>query len=146
MSDPSVAAARIAVSEGCTEPTATSNLDIELNRSTLDGIAKEWVERTLVPCQKALHDAGLRPADIHEILLVGGQTRMPAIRRAVHELFGQVPDTSVNPEESVARGAAVMAAMLAGVTTGLKLADVVPLSLGVRTRGGTMDVVIPRNT
>jgi molecular chaperone DnaK len=87
----------------------------------------------------------LKTSDIKEVLLVGGQTRMPSIRQAVQDFFGIEPNTSVKPEEVVALGAAVQAAIMAGEATGLKLADVVPLSLGVNTRG-LMDTIIPRNT
>jgi molecular chaperone DnaK len=126
--------------------TDIRDLDVVLTRATLDALAKDWIERTLIPCRQALHDAGLKPSDMREVLLVGGQTKMPAIRRAVHEFFGIEPNVAINPEEAVALGAAVTGAILAREATGLKLADVVPLSLGVKTRGGKMDVLIPRNT
>lgn len=121
------------------------NLDFKLTRTELEEMARPFIKQTLEPCAQALHDAHLRPSDIQEVLLVGGQTRMPAIREAVRDFFGIEPNCSINPEEVVALGASVQAAILAGEATGLKLADVVPLSLGVNTRG-QMNVLIPRNT
>ncbi len=132
---------------GQLSPTSgVRDLDLELTRGRLEAIAKPFMEKTLVPCQQALKDAGLAASDIEEVLLVGGQTRMPAIRRWVRDFFGREPNTSVPPEEVVALGAAVQGAMLAGEATGLKLADVVPLTLGVRRQGGLMHPLIKRNT
>ena len=122
-----------------------TDLSLELTRAELEQITKSFIEETLIPCGQALHDARLKPSDIQEVLLVGGQTRMPAIRQAVRDFFGIEPNISVKPEEVVALGAAVQAAILGGEATGLKLADVVPLSLGVSTKG-LMDTIIPRNT
>ncbi len=131
---------------GLLSPTSgMHDLDLKLTRSKLEAIAVPFITKTLEPCARALHDARLRTSDIQEVLLVGGQTRMPAIRKAVRDFFGVEPNISVNPEEVVALGAAVQAAILAGEATGLKLADVVPLSLGVDTKR-VMDVLIPRNT
>jgi len=121
------------------------DLNFKLTRTELEKIARPFIEQTLESCVRALHDAHLHPSDIQEVLLVGGQTRMPAIREAVRTFFGIEPNSSINPEEVVALGASVQAAILAGEATGLKLADVVPLSLGVSTRG-QMNVLIPRNT
>ncbi len=127
-------------------PPETLEIDLELSRDQLETMVQSLIQRTLDPCRRALHDAHLAKSDIDEVLLVGGMTRMPAIRQAVADFFGVEPDTSINPDEVVALGAAVQAAILAGETTGLKLADVVPLSLGVRSRDGKMDKLIPRNT
>lgn len=121
------------------------DLDLELTREQFNVLAQAFIDKTLAPCAKALHDARLQAADIQEVLLVGGQTRTPAIHDAVREFFGREPNVSVNPEEVVALGAAVQAAILSREATGLKLADVVPLSLGVETQG-QMDVLIGRNT
>ncbi len=121
------------------------NLDLELSRAQFQTLAQPFVDKTLAPCAQALHDAGVSTADLKEVLLVGGQTRTPAIRDAVRNFFGREPNVSLNPEEVVALGAAVQAAILGGDATGLKLADVVPLSLGVETKG-QMDVLIKRNT
>jgi molecular chaperone DnaK len=126
--------------------SGSEDLALTLTRTTLEGIAnEEFIPRTLAPCANALRDARLNASDLAEVLLVGGQTRMPAIREAVRDFFGIEPNISVNPEEVVALGAAVQAAILAGEATGLKLINVVPLTLGVGTRG-VMDALIPRNT
>lgn len=121
------------------------DLDLTLTRSQLEDIAKPLIEKTLLICSRALQDARLTVADIQEVLLVGGQTHMPALGQAVQEFFGREPNLTVNPEEVVAQGAAVQAAILAGIATGLKLADVVPLTLGVSSKG-RMDTIISRNT
>lgn len=126
-------------------PPSVPPFEYELSRETLEQLAAEWIEKTFVPCRLALRDAELTASDIQEVLLVGGQTRMPALRRAVQDFFGIEPTTTVDPEEVVGLGAAVLAAVLAGQLSGLKLADVVPLSLGVDALG-EMDVLIQRNT
>jgi molecular chaperone DnaK len=121
------------------------DLDLELTQTQLEAIAEPFIANTLVPCAQALQDARLAISDIQEVLMVGGQTRMPAVRRAVRDFFSIEPNISVNPDEVVALGAAVQAAILAGEATGLKLVNVVPLTLGVST-GGAMDALILRNT
>lgn len=126
--------------------TRTEMLELTMTRDQLERLAQPFIDKTLEICIPALQDARLGIADIDEVLLVGGQTRMPAVQRAVGKFFGKPPNTSVPPEEAVARGAAVLAAMLAGEATGLILADVVPLSLGVKTRGEAMYELIGRNT
>jgi molecular chaperone DnaK len=125
----------------------TTNVDIPtltLTRTTLESLAAPLIAQTLESCRRALEDSALSVSDIEEVLLVGGQTRMPAIRQAVCNFFGREPNISVNPEEVVALGAAVQGAILSGKATGLRLADVVSLTLGVSTRGD-MDPLIPRN-
>jgi molecular chaperone DnaK len=122
------------------------DLAVVLNRTQLEGLAETFVAKTLEPCQRALDDAGIEISEIKEVLLIGGQTRMPAIRRAVKNFFGIEPNVSVNPEKVVALGAAVQAAVLDKKTTGIALLDVVPLTLGLRTQGGLMDALIQRNT
>jgi molecular chaperone DnaK len=119
---------------------------IPLTRAQLDLLMTPIVERTLGPCRLALRDAGVASDHMDEVVLVGGMTRMPLIRRRVEELFGRRPHTELNPDEVVALGAAVQADILAGGTRDLLLLDVNPLSLGIETLGGVMSVLIPRNT
>jgi Fe-S protein assembly chaperone HscA len=118
----------------------------ELDRAELERLIDPVVERTLGPCRQALADAGITPAEIAEVVLVGGATRTPLVRRRAEALFGKPPHTGLNPDEVVALGAAVQADILAGGTTGLLLLDVTPLSLGIETLGGAVGVLIPRNT
>jgi len=118
----------------------------EITRGDLEGLIEQLVDSTLLPCRMALADAGLAPADIDEVVLVGGSTRVPLVRRRVHELFGKTPHSQLNPDEVVALGAAVQAHILAGGITNMLLLDVTPLSLGIETLGGIVSVLIPRNT
>ena len=118
----------------------------EITRGDLEGLIEQLVDSTLLPCRMALADAGLAPADIDEVVLVGGSTRVPLVRRRVHELFGTTPHSQLNPDEVVALGAAVQAHILAGGITNMLLLDVTPLSLGIETLGGIVSVLIPRNT
>jgi molecular chaperone DnaK len=122
-----------------------SDIKLEFTRERLDSIAQQIIERTFVPCRQALQDARLSTADIKEVLMVGSQTRMFSIHQAVRRFFDREPDTSVKPEEAIALGAAVQAAILSGEATGLRLANVVPLTLGVNSEGD-MEALIPRNT
>jgi chaperone protein DnaK len=117
-----------------------------LTRADVETLIGKLVESTLGPCRMALADAGLAPAGIDEVVLVGGSTRVPLVRRRVQELFGQVPHSQLNPDEVVALGAAVQAQILAGGITNMLLLDITPLSLGIETLGGVVSVLIPRNT
>jgi chaperone protein DnaK len=119
---------------------------LEVTRDRLEALTMALVERTLTPCRLALKDAGFTPNDIDEVVLVGGSTRMPLVRRRVEELFGKPPHCDLNPDEVVALGAAVQADILSGGTTDMLLLDVTPLSLGIETMGGVMSSLIRRNT
>jgi Fe-S protein assembly chaperone HscA len=118
----------------------------ELTRADVERLIEPLVARTLGPCRRALADAGLTPADIDEVVLVGGSTRVPLVRRRVQEVFGRPPHSQLDPDEVVALGAAVQAQILAGGITDMLLLDVTPLSLGIETLGGIVSVLIARNT
>jgi molecular chaperone DnaK len=123
------------------------HLIVTLTRAKLEQLTKDLIERTRPPVEQALKDAGLGAADIEEVVLVGGQTRMPAVQNMVKQLFnGKEPHRGVNPDEVVAMGAAIQAGVLTGDVRDILLLDVTPLSLGLETKGGVMTVLIPRNT
>jgi molecular chaperone DnaK len=128
------------------DATGPKHLVLTLTRAKLEALVADLVERTLGPCRQAMQDAGVSPKDINEVILVGGQTRMPKVQDAVKQLFGKEPHKGVNPDEVVAVGAAVQGAVLTGEVKDLLLLDVTPLSLGIETLGGVMTALIPRNT
>ena len=119
---------------------------LTITRADLEKIAKPWLERTRIHCLRALSDAGVQAGDLDEIILVGGSTRMPLVRQFVAELFGKEPNTSQNPDEAIALGATIQAGILSGSLRQVLLLDVTPLSLGIETFGGLMNIIIPRNT
>mgnify|MGYP000426500883 FL=1 len=119
---------------------------MDLTRAKFDELTSDLVEKTAEPVQRALSDAGLRPSDLGQVLLVGGSTRIPAVQEAVKSVLGKEPNKSVNPDEVVAMGAAIQGGVIAGDVKDVLLLDVTPLSLGIETMGGVMTVLIPRNT
>ncbi|HEU5087671.1 MAG TPA: molecular chaperone DnaK, partial [Roseiflexaceae bacterium] len=122
------------------------HLNVPLTRSRLEQLTMDLIDRTIAPVKQALADAGMRPNDIDEVILVGGQTRMPAVQEAVRKYFNKEPHKGVNPDEVVAIGAAIQAGVLAGDVKDVLLLDVTPLTLGIETLGGVMTPLIERNT
>jgi len=122
------------------------HLNIKLSRAKLEALVDDLIQRTIDPCKAALKDAGLQPSQIDEVVLVGGQTRMPKVQETVQKLFGREPHKGVNPDEVVAIGAAIQAGVLQGDVKDVLLLDVTPLSLGIETLGGVMTKLIDRNT
>ncbi|MBM9578968.1 molecular chaperone DnaK [Leptospira sp. 201903070] len=128
------------------DASGPKHLDMTLSRAKFDQLTKSLVDRTRIPCENALRDAGLKASEIDEVILVGGSIRIPAVQELVKQIFGKEPNKSVNPDEVVAVGAAIQGGVLAGEVSDVLLLDVTPLSLGIETLGGVMTKLIERNT
>ncbi|WP_019672097.1 molecular chaperone DnaK [Psychrobacter lutiphocae] len=128
------------------DATGPKHLVVTISRSKLEALTEDLVKRTIEPCKVALEDAGLKASEIDDVILVGGQTRMPLVQKTVEEFFGKEPRKDVNPDEAVAVGAAIQGAVLSGDKTDVLLLDVTPLTLGIETMGGVMTPIIEKNT
>ncbi len=128
------------------DASGPKHLNIKLTRAKLEALVEDLVQKTIAPCRTALKDAGVSASDVSEVILVGGQTRMPLVQKYVKDFFGREPRKDVNPDEAVAVGAAIQAGVLAGEVKDVLLLDVTPLSLGIETLGGVMTKLIEKNT
>ena len=128
------------------DASGPKHLNVKLTRAKLESLVEELINRTKGPCEMALKDAGVKASEINDVILVGGQTRMPKVQEMVKDIFGQEPRKDVNPDEAVALGAAIQAGVLAGDVKDVLLLDVIPLSLGIETMGGILTKLIEKNT
>lgn len=128
------------------DSSGPKHLVVTISRAKLESLTEDMVSRTIIPCKTALEDAGLSASDIDDVILVGGQTRMPLVQQKVQEFFGKEPRKDVNPDEAVAMGAAIQGAVLSGDKKDVLLLDVTPLTLGIETMGGVMTPIIEKNT
>jgi molecular chaperone DnaK len=128
------------------DATGPKHINLRLTRSKLESLCAPLINRTIEPCKKALSDAGVKPEDLDEVILVGGMSRVPRVQELVKDIFKREPSKAVNPDEAVAMGAAIQGGVLSGEVNSVLLLDVTPLSLGIETLGGVFTRLINRNT